>query len=91
MPSASTVDAPPGSGAFAFRILRGGIASDKKKPAAPDVLKVILRIYEFAVRRALRYAWLMLPACVVILVAGIFIAGIWNPAFFRNLTRAVSS
>jgi hypothetical protein len=35
------LDAPPGSGAFPFRISRGRIASDKNKPAAPDVLKVM--------------------------------------------------
>jgi hypothetical protein len=41
MPSASTVDPPPGSGAFAFRIWRVENCLRQVWPAAPDTLKVM--------------------------------------------------
>src|ERR1035438_8281833 len=41
MPSASTVDPPPGSGSFAFRIWRVENCLRQEWPAAPDALKVM--------------------------------------------------
>ena len=72
----------PSLAAWLIRGRRGGDASSPSPSATgasqpPDeagfVLRPVLRIYEAAVRWALRHAWLTLLACAAIFVASIFI------------------
>ena len=48
------------------------------------ILRRILRLYEIAVRRALRYAWLTLLACVLIFVGAYFIYQRLETGFLPN-------
>ncbi len=50
-----------------------GTASASSTEEAGFLMKRILRVYEAAVRWALRHAWLTMGACALILVAGVFI------------------
>ncbi|MBU6409530.1 MAG: efflux RND transporter permease subunit, partial [Verrucomicrobia bacterium] len=54
-------------------LIRGRTKSSSTGGEAGFVLRPVLRIYEFAVRWALRHVWLSLLACGVILVASVFI------------------
>jgi CzcA family heavy metal efflux pump len=54
-------------------LIRGRTTAASTGQEAGFILRPVLRIYEAAVRWALRHAWLTLLACAVILVASIFI------------------
>ncbi len=63
----------PSLAAWLIRGRRGGEAASPSPDEAGFVLRPLLRMYEAAVRWALRHAWLTLLACGIVLVASIFI------------------
>ncbi|HUB86293.1 MAG TPA: efflux RND transporter permease subunit, partial [Verrucomicrobiae bacterium] len=65
-------------------LIRGRTKSAATGEEAGFVLRPVLRIYEWAVRRALRYAWLTLLACGIIFIASIFIFRQLETGFLPN-------
>jgi multidrug efflux pump subunit AcrB len=53
------------------------------------LLTRVIRIYERALRAALRFRWLTLLGCGAVLVASFLFTGSWTPIFCRISTKAV--
>ena len=58
---------------------------------AGPLFRLVLRVYEHAVRVALRHSWLTLLACGAVLGGGVTSTGSWRPTSCRILTRAALS